>query len=165
MADQSGWWHENMAGARRGIARAVHKGRSQESTAGYSQSQDLAPRADRMDPIAACIVSPSMEAFTVLVVERLAKLTDTLVFGALSFSRRRSGVSDASGPLGSLGRRKLRGNSTAFCSVDEPELIAGHAVCLDGITATEQSAHGRARISTLGLLMVALGADRDEMHG
>ena len=78
-----------MAGARRGIARAVHKGRSQESTAGYSQSQDLAPRADRKDAIAACIVSPSMEAFTVLAVERLAKPTDTLVFGALSFSRRK----------------------------------------------------------------------------
>ena len=30
-----------------------------------------------------------MEAFTVLAVERLAKPTDTLVFGALSFSRRK----------------------------------------------------------------------------
>ena len=54
--------------------------------------------------------------------------------------RRRSDVTDASDPRSSLGRRELCGNSTAFCGVDEPELIAGHAVCLDGITATEQFA-------------------------
>ena len=54
--------------------------------------------------------------------------------------RRRSGVTDASGPLSSLSRRELRGNNNTLYSVDEPKLIAGHAVCLDGITAIEQSA-------------------------
>ena len=81
MADQSGCWHENMAGARRGIARALPKRRGEGT--GYSEGQDLAPRGHRTNGLRRNRTLPTLP--TVLAIGRLAKPTDAPVFGALSF--------------------------------------------------------------------------------